>query len=352
MGVEHVRALFAGPIDVVGDIHGEYEPLRSLLGFLGYSSCGEHSQGRRLVFVGDLVDRGPDSVAVVEWVQRLVARDLAQCVLGNHELNLLRGARKDGNGWFFAKDHDRTAHKYSTSRQASDAERRFILAFCEQLPVALQRPDLRVTHACWDAGALEAIVADPRDTLAIYNAYADALKAQALQSGLKAKADAEEAQYGAAILEEKTAVELLKYSGLEDELYQMGNPLRIITSGPEKLAVKPFFASGKWRMLDRVRWWEDYQHPVPVIFGHYWRAWEPTDCGVPGHPKRDVFPGKQPSDWVSRQNAFCADFSIGARFRERRDHPGGPYKTRLAAVRWPERQLFTDRGERRSLGAE
>lgn len=351
MSALHVRVLLDGPIDVVGDVHGEYDTLLSLLKLLGYSSRGEHPQGRRLIFVGDLVDRGPDSVAVVELVQQLIARELAQCVLGNHELNVLRGVRKDGNGWFFAEDHDRARNIYSTSRQATDAERRSVLAFCEQLPVALERPDLRITHACWDEASLATIVADPRDTLTIYNAYADSLKAEALQTGLQAKANEEEAQYAAAIVDEHAEVPLLKNSGVEDALYQMGNPLRIVTSGPEQLANQPFFASGKWRMLDRVKWWDDYLHPVPVIFGHYWRAWEPTDYGVTGHPKRDVFPGNRPSDWVGRQNAFCVDFSIGARFRERRDHPGGPYKTRLAAVRWPERQLVTDQGERRKLSS-
>ena len=94
-----IRALFEGPIDIVGDIHGEIDALRDLLGQLGYDTTGQHPDGRRLVFIGDLTDRGPDSPAVFELVSGLVARGLAQCVLGNHELNLLRQARKEGNGW-------------------------------------------------------------------------------------------------------------------------------------------------------------------------------------------------------------------------------------------------------------
>jgi len=54
-----------------------------------------------LVFVGDLVDRGPDSVSIVEFVRKIVSSGKAQMVLGNHEMNLLRGERKHGNHWFW-----------------------------------------------------------------------------------------------------------------------------------------------------------------------------------------------------------------------------------------------------------
>ncbi len=64
-----IQELFSGPIDIVGDIHGEIEALRQLLKSLGYDQYGIHPDGRRLVFVGDLVDRGPNSPAVVELVK-------------------------------------------------------------------------------------------------------------------------------------------------------------------------------------------------------------------------------------------------------------------------------------------
>jgi hypothetical protein len=90
--------LFPSPIDIVGDIHGEIDALQNLMTQLGYDADGVHSQGRRLVFIGDPKYRGPNSPAVVELVLSLVSRQLALCVLGNHELNLLREVEKDGNG--------------------------------------------------------------------------------------------------------------------------------------------------------------------------------------------------------------------------------------------------------------
>ena len=67
-----VQQLPEGPLDIVGDIHGEDEALCALLSHLGYDEAGQHPQGRTLVFVGDLCDRGPDSPAVFDLVERLI----------------------------------------------------------------------------------------------------------------------------------------------------------------------------------------------------------------------------------------------------------------------------------------
>src|SRR5262245_32496964 len=80
-----VRPLLEGPLDIVGDVHGEIDALRALLNHLGYSAEGRHVRGRRLVLVGDLTDRGPDSPAVVALAARMVAAGRAQVVMGNHE---------------------------------------------------------------------------------------------------------------------------------------------------------------------------------------------------------------------------------------------------------------------------
>ncbi|WP_075732264.1 polynucleotide kinase-phosphatase [Streptomyces acidiscabies] len=73
-----------GPFDIVGDIHGCGSELESLLGKLGYVD-GVHPQGRTAVFVGDLVDRGPDSPGVLRRVMSMVKSGNALCVPGNHE---------------------------------------------------------------------------------------------------------------------------------------------------------------------------------------------------------------------------------------------------------------------------
>ncbi|KIE23609.1 metallophosphoesterase [Streptomyces sp. MUSC 125] len=73
-----------GPFDIIGDVHGCSAELESLLAELGYQD-GEHPQGRTAVFVGDLVDRGPDTPGVLRRVMSMVAAGNALCVPGNHE---------------------------------------------------------------------------------------------------------------------------------------------------------------------------------------------------------------------------------------------------------------------------
>jgi predicted kinase len=88
-----------GPFDIFGDIHGCRSELETLLGSLGYElerdDAGRpvnarHPQGRTAVFVGDLVDRGPDSPGVLRLVMGMVAAGTAICVPGNHENKLGR----------------------------------------------------------------------------------------------------------------------------------------------------------------------------------------------------------------------------------------------------------------------
>ncbi len=92
-----------GPFDIVGDVHGCYEELLSLLAKLGYQvqeapkanaeNCGLQvvpPAGRTLVFVGDLVDRGPASPQVLKLAMSMVNAGTALCVPGNHEAKLLK----------------------------------------------------------------------------------------------------------------------------------------------------------------------------------------------------------------------------------------------------------------------
>jgi hypothetical protein len=127
----------------------------------------------------------------------------------------------------------------------------------------------------------------------------------------------------------------------------MANPLRIATSGPEALTGEPFFAAGKWRMLDRVTWWDHYRHATPVLIGHYWRWATPQARHALSRGEHDLFAGAAPMEWHGhRRNVFCLDFGIGARYKERAAGRSSGFMTRLGAVRWPEREVVFDDGER------
>jgi protein phosphatase len=80
-------------IDIIGDIHGCYKELLELTTLLGYqwkTGIPVHPEGRKLGFVGDLTDRGPQSIKVIEIIYELVQKDLAYYVPGNHCNKLYR----------------------------------------------------------------------------------------------------------------------------------------------------------------------------------------------------------------------------------------------------------------------
>ncbi len=76
--------------DIIGDVHGCSDALRRLCETLGYDENYYHEDGRRLIFLGDLIDRGPDSIGVLNLVSRLVTRGRALLTLGNHDDALMR----------------------------------------------------------------------------------------------------------------------------------------------------------------------------------------------------------------------------------------------------------------------
>jgi protein phosphatase len=96
-----------GPFDIIGDVHGCCDELEALLRQLGYQATAvatgrpalasgsvyAHPHGRKAVFVGDLVDRGPRILDTVRLVHNMVAAGSAYCVPGNHDMKLMRKLR-------------------------------------------------------------------------------------------------------------------------------------------------------------------------------------------------------------------------------------------------------------------
>ncbi|HLL79260.1 MAG TPA: polynucleotide kinase-phosphatase [Ktedonobacteraceae bacterium] len=98
-----------GPFDIIGDVHGCFDELHALLQKLGYevtrtgtnasSDVGtgeeiqfgvQHPQGRKVIFLGDLIDRGPDVAGVLRLVMDMVVSRNALCIPGNHDVKLVR----------------------------------------------------------------------------------------------------------------------------------------------------------------------------------------------------------------------------------------------------------------------
>jgi hypothetical protein len=312
-----IRPLPQGPVDIVGDVHGEVEVLASLLDVLGYDEMGRHPASRTLVFVGDLIDRGPASLAVVDLVRALVVAERAWCVLGNHELNVLRDDPKDGSEWFFAG--------------LGDAERARVLDFLATLPLALEREDLRVVHACWEDTHVARLRGASGPVVPLAKELSREIDARHEREGLREAAKREE---DVPLGDRSSEPPMLPALAAWNVRRQVEHPVKVLTSGIEAVAPQPFWAGGKWRFEQRVPWWQTYAGPMTVV-GHYWRA--PNARAYQGKGP-DLFDGVAPTARLGpRRNVMCVDYSIGKRSAER--ERGGPFDTALAAFRWPEGEL-------------
>jgi hypothetical protein len=142
--------------DIIGDIHGHLAPLERLLRQLGYARGGgtwRAPQGRQAVFVGDLIDRGPEQIGVLDTVRRMVDDGSARCVLGNHELNAIGWVTPREGGTGFLREHSEAKGRQHAEflRQVGEGSDRHLewVDWFRTLPVALDLGGIRVVHAWW-----------------------------------------------------------------------------------------------------------------------------------------------------------------------------------------------------------
>lgn len=268
-------------LDIIGDVHGQLETLEALLADLGYRE-GRHPEGRRLVFLGDLIDRGPHSLEVAERAREYSEHHGHLCLLGNHEFNLVE--------WWRGRARPKHSNRPTVAQvEAAPARWRPVLEFFETLPVALELPDLRVTHAVWHQGAFLAVApalsAPVESTHAARAPWRDWVRLHAPY------------ERGA------------PRPGLpKEKLPGQSEPaLEVFLKGHETAAEAPFEDNdGHTRHQERARWWREESAHVDtekrVIFGHYWNL-------PPLSPAHEAFAPPQPSghpalrEWADTHHA-------------------------------------------------
>ena len=150
--------------DVIGDIHGRFDKFCALMLALGYLDTGYTfipPAGRRAVFVGDLIDRGPEQVQLLQYVRRMVDSGHAHVVLGNHEFNAIAYVTEaPGAGGECLRENKGSSDKCAQNRrqhaaflaqvgEGSDDHREWVKWF-RTLPLHLDLGGIRVAHAWWD----------------------------------------------------------------------------------------------------------------------------------------------------------------------------------------------------------
>lgn len=275
-------------IDFIGDIHGHLDHLEALLQQMAYVQQGgayRHPE-RMVVFLGDYIDRGPNSPGVVRLVRNMVDAGSAVALCGNHEFNAVCFNLELADGQYLRphipkniRQHRATLEQYSgqPEQYASD------IAWFKTLPLYLDMPGFRAVHATWDQEAIQLLQAALPDARVPYPL-------------LQARADQETAMQ-AAIERTCKGVELALPEGFHF-----------------------FDKDGHQRQEIRVKWWQDpaalrsfqdlsvipdlgldhlpYQNQgfdfyasdaPPVFFGHYWMTGTPN---------------------LASTNACCLDFSV------------------------------------------
>lgn len=342
-----VQELPTGSLDIIGDIHGEIDALHNLLTVLGYHEDGSTPGNRKLVFVGDFCDRGPDSPAVIRLVEKLHSAGVATAILGNHEINLLVGDAKDGSGWFFSERFDSDQRYYAPFERVDPDERHRLIAFLNRLPLALERDDLRVVHAAWDTKKIDQIRGYHTGQIKrLHDEWERQVQAEAERTGLLDRYRAEKQRWREEMEDAANPPPFLHAIAEYETLQHTFSPFKVLTSGVEAPAKHPFFSGNRWRYSDRLPWWNDYSDRVPVVIGHYWRLFNPK----PDQPQSRyslLFKDVESASWHGKHNnVFCVDYSVGARWRNRKENLKTTARFKLAALQWPEKQLVFDSGLR------
>ncbi len=142
--------------DIIGDIHGHATLLKALLKKMGYAkeANGTFSHPyRKAVFIGDIINRGPEIRQTLKIVRSMVEEEKALAIPGNHEYNAITYFLKDENKKYIYKRSSKTKlpmRKTLDCFASHPEEWETYLKFFRNLPVFLDLGELRVVHACWN----------------------------------------------------------------------------------------------------------------------------------------------------------------------------------------------------------
>ena len=294
--------------DIIGDIHGHATELIQLLKKLNYKPDANGTYrhpSRKVIFVGDFIDRGPEVRRVLQIVKAMTEAGTALAVMGNHEYNILCFHTQDAKGNYLRPHSPNNKRQIATTladfKDYPD-EWKMYLEWMMQLPVFLDLEELRIVHACWQPEMV---------------AY--------VRQELKGNQLTDEFLQASAVKESRAyeAIETL-LKGIEREL-----------PDGQTFADK----DGHPRSSMRVKWWEN---PVGATFKNYGIGADFKDEAIPAeleegfYYKSDDVPVFIGHYWLSQeqptlrsQSVCCTDFSVAK---------GG----KLVAYRWEKGEILSD----------
>lgn len=266
--------------DVIGDVHGMCDKLIVLLIQMGYDlvdGAWRHPS-RRAVFVGDLIDRGPQQNEAVALVRSMVVAGTALIVAGNHEFNAVAFHTRDPSG------SDAYLRKHTPKNVAQHQEfldqvgafsslHRETIEWFETLPLWLELDGLRVVHACWDPSAIERL----RPLVSGTGGLTPALIERASQSDAQEFADVEHVLKGPEVVvspsyldKERNPRNRARYRWWLPDATTLD--VGALIPGHATQSDGSEYPSLPATRIDPPV--SPYTSEVPVIYGHYWETGE------------------------------------------------------------------------------
>ncbi|CAB4961485.1 unannotated protein [freshwater metagenome] len=281
--------------DIIGDVHGQGAKLRGLLDLLGWNpdSAGTYRHtdpNRQVIFVGDLVDRGPEQREVLTIVRAMVEAGTARIVMGNHEFNAICFATRDPQSRLrFLRRHTQKNRRQCAAfiKQIPKRERAGWIAWFRTLPLWLDEEELgglRVIHACWHEASMQVI----RNACGGGNVLGNDVRlyARASRAGdplyaavevLLKGPEVELTSYDLPIYKDRGGVERSKarlcwwLTGVRPLAEVLDIPANSVTKTGEP------YPDLSTRLSTIETHGYEYEEDITLMFGHYWHQGAPED---------------------------------------------------------------------------
>lgn len=146
--------------DIIGDIHGHSNDLKQLLEQLGYDNSNGYYQhpARKVLFLGDYIDRGINVVEVLHIVKTMVDNHQAIALMGNHEYNAICYNTKDKQGNYLREQNKKNFNQHAVTMAAfmkDPKSYKMYIDWFATLPLFYENENFRAVHACWDPQSIE-----------------------------------------------------------------------------------------------------------------------------------------------------------------------------------------------------
>lgn len=274
--------------DVIGDIHGHADKLEQLLQKLGYDLLNgvySHPDERKVIFLGDYIDRGPKIRETLHIVKNMCDTGNAEAIMGNHEFNAVCFHTPDKeNGGFYRKHAFAEINQhFETLKQFKgfDDEWKLFLNWFKELPLFIEKGNFRAVHACWDDKHISWLKNNYKGKLAIdflinFNKV-DTIENKVIEETLKGKE---------IIL--KDGYTFLDKDGVERKECRVKwwQPLEKRIKNSDVLMLCPEGYGNEPIEANKVY---NYISNKIVFFGHYWLKGDPV---------------------IENEKAICLDYSI------------------------------------------